>query len=36
MVERARQAWYDETTERFREGLKVFAWSLAGLYLIVS
>ena len=36
MVEKARQAWYDETTELFREGLKGFVWSLAGVFLIVS
>ena len=36
MVEKARQAWYDETTELFREGLKAFFWSLAGVVLIVS
>lgn len=36
MVEKARQAWYDETTELFREGLKAFLWTLAGVVLIVS
>lgn len=36
MVEKARQAWYDETTETFREGLKLFWWTLAGLFLIFS
>jgi hypothetical protein len=36
VVEKARQAWYDETTQMFREGLKVFLWSLAGVFLILS
>ena len=36
MVEKARQAWYDETTEMFREGLKALLWSLAGVFLIFS
>jgi len=36
VVEKARQAWYDETTEMFREGLKAFFWTLAGVFLIVS
>lgn len=36
VVEKARQAWYDETTELFREGLKAFFWALAGLVLIIS
>lgn len=36
MVEKAREAWYAETSELFREGLKVFFWSLGGVFLIVS
>jgi hypothetical protein len=36
VVEKAREAWYAETTEVFREGLKAFFWSIAGLVLIFS